>query len=95
MQEEEKDSFHGKLIKTTIEHWALNSLFEQNDAKLRKGLDVILKKYLPSIQVELNWNMDPHIIDACAISGDVNFIDENNKPRVLNFYITATGTNIQ
>jgi hypothetical protein len=95
MQEEEKDSFHGKLIKTVLEHWASQSLFEQNDAKLRKGLDVILKKYLPKIQVKLNWNMNPQFIDACALVGDIIFIDENNKKRVLNLYITATEVNTQ
>lgn len=95
MQDEIEDSFHGKLLKVVIEHWASESLFEQNDMQLRNKLTDTLKKYLPNIQIELNWNMDPHIIDKCAIAGDISFIDESDKPRILNFYITATGANIQ
>lgn len=95
MQDDIGESFHGKLLKTVIEHWASESLFEQNDMQIRNKLAETLKKYLPNIQVELKWDMDPRLIDVCSVAGDISFIDEHDKSRVLNFHITATGAHIQ
>ncbi|MEK6829621.1 MAG: hypothetical protein AABY15_05875 [Nanoarchaeota archaeon] len=88
-------SFHGSLIKTVVEHWVSQSLFEPNDMHLRSKLSNILESYLPNIELKIEWNSNPIFIDNNAIAGDVFFIDENGFQRVANFYITASGANIK
>ena len=96
MQDKIEDfSFHGRLIKTVVEQWGLQSMFEQNDTQLRDNLSNVLKSYLPNIELEVRWDSNPTHIDNGAISGDVFFIDENGLQRVANFYIIATMTKIK
>ena len=95
MQDEIGESFHGNLLKTVIEHWASESLFEKNDIQIRNNLAEKQKKYLPNIRVRLKWNMDSQLVDKGVVAGDINFIDEHGEDRVLNFHITSTGANIQ
>jgi hypothetical protein len=86
---EDTNSLRGKLITTILEKWVLKSLFEQYMSDIRESLEKMFSSNL-IFDVDVFWNMDSEVIDSSRVVGDVRFIDEEGKIKVVNFSILGT-----
>lgn len=93
--EPDSKSLHGKLLGTLIEHWSLESLFEQNDDVIRRSLEALISSKLPTIEFKVEWDMTPELIEKSMVVGDIFFKDEKGIARVLKFHVLATSAKIQ
>lgn len=92
MSFENKNSFHGNLIKTVVDEWASKSLFEMINKKTLNKLQTMLDSYIPTIETYVKFDLTPENIDKGFISGSIVFIDEKDEKRVIDFTILNTGT---
>lgn len=79
-------SLRGRLIRTIIEDWLSENLFEQYESNLRDSLDEMLNSNL-KFEVENFWDMNPTLIDNNSVAGNMRFIDEDGKIKVISFNI--------
>lgn len=92
MSFENKNSFHGNLIKTVVDEWVSKSLFEMVNEKTLNKLQTMLDSYIPTIETYVKFDLTTENIDKGFISGSIVFIDEKDEKRVIDFTILNTGT---